>query len=138
MDKNNRAERAAKLFANGYNCCQAALCAFAGDLGVDEETLYKVSEGFGSGMGTGNGVCGACIGAGMVAGLANSDGDITNPGQTKNKSRSIAADIQRKFVEEAGALICKEIKTGNDGKMFTSCEACVRIAVRAAEEALGL
>ena len=46
--------------------------------------------------------------------------------------------MQRRFAEEAKALICKEIKTGNNGKAFTSCDDCIRIAVKIAEEELGL
>jgi hypothetical protein len=46
--------------------------------------------------------------------------------------------MQKKFVEQAKALICKDIKTGNDGKAFTSCNDCIKIAVRIAEEELGL
>ena len=40
--------------------------------------------------------------------------------------------------EQAKALICRDIKTGNDGKAFTSCDECIRIAVRLVEEELGL
>ena len=46
--------------------------------------------------------------------------------------------MQKKFIEQAGALICKEIKTGNNGKAWTSCDDCIRIAVRLVEEELGL
>jgi hypothetical protein len=46
--------------------------------------------------------------------------------------------MQKKFIERAGALICKEIKTGNDGKAWTSCDVCIKIAVRLVEEELGL
>lgn len=134
----DRAEKAVRLRSNGYNCCQAVACVFADEVGMDMETMYKVSEGFGGGMGTGLGVCGAVSGAAMICGMKDSNGDFEHPGMTKAKSMRDAGTIQRKFVEEAKALVCKEIKTGNDGGMYTSCPDCLRIAVRATEEVLGL
>ena len=134
----NRAEKAVEKHAMGYNCCQAVACAFADELGVDESVLYKICEGFGFGMGNAEGVCGAMSGAAIVAGLVYSDGDIENAGMTKAKTTKAAALMQNKFRERAGALYCIDIKTGNNGKMFTSCSNCVRIAAELVEEELGL
>ena len=133
-----REERADALHREGYNCAQAVACVFADETGLDASTLYKVSEGFGAGMGTARGVCGAVSGAAIVAGLINSDGDTENPGQTKLRTTKAAGAIQRKFAEEAGALVCREIKTGNNGGPFTSCTDCIKIAVRLTEDVLGL
>jgi len=134
----NRAERADELHRKGYNCCQSVACVFAEEAGLDEATMYKVSEGFGAGMGTAKGVCGAVSGAAIVAGMILSDGNIADPGKTKANTTKAAGMIQRKFTEEAKALICKEIKTGNNGVSFTSCSDCIKIAVRLTEEVLGL
>ena len=103
----DRAERADQLHRRGYNCCQAVACVFAEEVGMDEATLYRVAEGFGAGMGTAKGVCGAVSGAAIISGLVNSDGNIDAPGQTKAKSTKAAGTIQRKFTEQAKALICK-------------------------------
>ena len=134
----DRAERAEKLHREGYNCCQAVACVFADAVGVDEAMLYRIGEGFGAGMGTGKGVCGAVSGAAMIAGIVHSDGNTADPGNTKRFSTRAAGNIQRKFVEQAKRLYCLDIKTGNNGQMFTSCDDCIRIAVRLAEEELGL
>ena len=135
MDK---AEKAVANHRNGYNCCQAVACAFADEVGIDESLLYKMGEGFGAGMGTTQGVCGALSGAAMLAGLVHSDGNTELAGQTKAKTTRCSGMMQRKFVERAKALICKDIKTGNDGKPFTSCSDCIRIATEIVEEELGL
>ena len=82
----DRAEKAVKMHRDGYNCCQSVVCALADAVGMDESLLYKIGEGFGAGMGTGKGVCGAISGAAILAGIVNSDGVISNPGQTKKKS----------------------------------------------------
>ena len=34
-------------FEKGYNCAQAVACAYADDLGIDEELLFRLTEGFG-------------------------------------------------------------------------------------------
>ena len=134
----DRAEAAVAKHRNGYNCCQAVACVFADEVGVDESLLYRMGEGFGAGMGTTQGVCGAISGAAMLAGLVHSDGNVGHAGQTKAKTTRIAGIMQKKFVEQVGALKCKDIKTGNDGKAFTSCADCIRIAARLVEEELGL
>jgi C_GCAxxG_C_C family probable redox protein len=134
----DRAEKAAMLHREGYNCCQAVACVFADKVGVDESLLYKLGEGFGGGMGTAKGVCGAISGAAMLAGLVHSDGNINDPGNTKKETTRAAGMMQRKFVEQAKRLYCIDIKTGNNGQMFTSCDDCIKIGVRVAEEVLGL
>ena len=134
----DRAERADMLHRQGYNCAQAAACVFADAVGMDEATLYKVTEGFGAGMGTGRGVCGAVSGAAVIAGLLNSDGNTGDPGNTKAATTRLAGTIQRRFADQAQALICRDIKTGNNGQMFTSCTDCIKIAVKTAEEVLGI
>lgn len=138
MSEMNRAEKAVANHRNGYNCCQAVVCTFAEEVGMDESVLYKIGEGFGGGMGTAQGVCGAISGAAILAGLVYSDGDTEHAGRTKAKTTRSAGIMQKKFVERAKRLICRDIKTGNDGKAFTSCADCIRIATELVEEELGL
>ena len=52
-----------------YNCAQSVLVPFAGVVGVDEDTAYRMGANFGAGMKMGS-VCGALTGALMVLGLA--------------------------------------------------------------------
>ena len=135
MDK---AEAAVAKHRNGYNCCQAVAGVFADEVGIDEALLYRMAEGFGAGMGTTQGVCGAISGAAILAGLVHSDGNTEHAGQSKAKTTRIAGIMQKKFIEQAKALKCRDIKTGNDGKALTSCSDCIRIAARLVEEELGL
>lgn len=132
----NKVEEALKRHALGYNCSQAVACVFADEVGLDEALLYKLNEGYGAGMGNGRGVCGAIAGAVMIAGLKNCDGDIENAGGTKKSTYKIAAQMQNEFTERAKRLICRDIKSGNDGKAFTSCDDCIRIATEIAEKYL--
>ena len=134
----SKAEQAIKLHKKGYNCCQAVACVFADEVGLDESTLYKLGEGFGAGMGNAMGVCGAFSGAAMLAGLVNSDGNVNDPGKSKSATMKVTAKMQKDFTDRAQRLLCKDIKTGNNGKPFTSCDACIRIATEIVEETLGL
>ena len=132
----SKADEAVKKHAAGYNCCQAVACVFADEVGMDESTLYRLGEGFGAGMGTAKGVCGAISGAAMLAGLVNSDGDTDHPAGTKASTMKLVAGMQKEFVARAQRLICIDIKTGNNGRPFTSCDDCIRIATEIAEETL--
>lgn len=133
-----KADIASAKHRNGYNCCQSVACAFAEEVGIDEALLYKMGEGFGAGMGTTQGVCGALSGAAMLAGLVYSDGNTEHAGLTKAKTTRAAGIMQKKFIERAKALICRDIKTGNNGSAWTSCDMCIRIATELVEEELGL
>lgn len=59
---------AGQAYGNGCNCSQAVFCAFAGDMGLDETTAYKLMEGFGGGFGAMQEVCGAfCVAAVVIS-----------------------------------------------------------------------
>ena len=62
-------ERAVRRFAEGFNCSQAIVSAYAEQFGLDEETALKIAAGFGGGMGRLGRTCGAVTGAFMVLGL---------------------------------------------------------------------
>lgn len=34
-----------------YNCCQAVICAYCAEYGIDDTEIFKLTEGFGLGMG---------------------------------------------------------------------------------------
>lgn len=131
----DRKQKAIELHNNGSNCAQAVLLAFADKVDIDEETLHKISEGFGAGMGTMNGTCGALSGAVMLAGLMNSDGDVDHPA-TKSSTYGIDRKLYLGFVEKSGASICRELKGVDTGKVLCSCSDCIRNAVDTVEEVL--
>ena len=65
--KMDKKELAIAYHDKKFNCCQAVACAFAEEVGVSEEVLFKAGEGFGLGMGGMEGTCGALSGAIMLA-----------------------------------------------------------------------
>ena len=125
-------ERVAEIkdkHTRGYNCAQIVLCSYAEELGIDEETLCRISEGFGAGMGGMMQTCGAVTAMFMALGLANSSGDLqacdTKP-QTMKKVRELAAEFEKKN----GSIVCRELKGIDTGKVLRSCDGCIEDGIR--------
>ena len=125
-------ERVAEIkdkHTRGYNCAQIVLCSYAEELGIDEETLFRISEGFGAGMGGMMQTCGAVTAMFMALGLANSSGDLqacdTKP-QTMKKVRELAAEFEKKN----GSIACRELKGIDTGKVLRSCDGCIEDGIR--------
>ena len=125
-------ERVAEIkdkHTRGYNCAQIVLCSYAEELGIDEETLFRISEGFCAGMGGMMQTCGAVTAMFMALGLANSSGDLqacdTKP-QTMKKVRELAAEFEKKN----GSIVCRELKGIDTGKVLRSCDGCIEDGIR--------
>ena len=125
-------ERVAEIkdkHTRGYNCAQIVLCSYAEELGIDEETLFRISEGFRTGMGGMMQTCGAVTAMFMALGLANSSGDLqacdTKP-QTMKKVRELAAEFEKKN----GSIVCREVKGIDTGKVLRSCDGCIEDGIR--------
>ena len=41
-----KVEQAMAFHDKGYNCAQAVACSFCEEFGIDQETMFRVSEGF--------------------------------------------------------------------------------------------
>ena len=110
-----------------YNCAQGVLAAFAEELGMDEDTLFRVGANFGSGMRLGS-TCGAVTGALMVLGLAGV-GD-----------RDDATAFLRKVRDNhEGFLDCKDLLKLNmqtDVPKHEHCDGMVYELVSLTEETL--
>ncbi len=105
----NRVEKAAELFENGYNCSQAVFCAFSDKFGIDDETAMKLSSGFGGGFGRLREVCGAFSGCTMLIGLAT-ETDLSDPSQSKKDVYKKVREIKEEFEKtNGGSIICREL-----------------------------
>lgn len=120
-----------------YNCAQAVACAFSEEINMEPEALFRITEGFGLGMGGAQSTCGALTGAIILAGLKNSDGNLSSP-KTKADTYRISKDLQKRFEEKAGATICKDLKGMESGAPLRSCSDCIRDGVEVVQEVLGL
>lgn len=135
--ENVKAKIADDMHNRKYNCCQSVACAFADELGVDMQTLFKAGEGFGFGMGGMQGICGALSGACIVAGFYSSDGDLEDP-KTKKHTTALALEMSKRFQEKTGALICRDLKGADTGVVLCTCPNCIKAGVEVVQEVLGL
>lgn len=125
-------ERVAEIkekHVKGYNCAQIVLCAYADVLGIDEETLFRISEGFGAGMGGMMQTCGAVTAMFMALGLSNSSGDL-QACDTKAKTMKKVRDLAAAFEQKNGSIICRELKGIDTGKVLRSCDGCIEDGIR--------
>ena len=122
-----RVDKVAEKHKSGYNCAQAVACAYCDLVGIDEETMFRMTEGLGLGMGGMEGTCGAVTAACVIAGAKNSTVEMGGPG-SKGATYKISKEIVRRFKEESGSVICKELKGITDGVVKRECVDCVRDA----------
>ena len=133
QEMNERAKKALEYHKKGYNCSQAVACSFCEEFGVDEETMFRMTEGLGLGMGGMEGTCGAVTAACVIAGAKNSTVEMGGPG-SKGATYKISKEIVRRFKEESCSVICKELKGVETGTPVKACPDCVKDAARILEE----
>ncbi len=119
----------------GYNCAQSVACTYCDLVGMDEATMFRLTEALGAGMGNKEGTCGAVSGACILAGLKNSTGNLEHP-DSKMNTYKIAAQIMDEFAKQNGSVVCKDLKGMETGKPLRSCPDCIRDAAALAEKIL--
>lgn len=95
-------------FLSGYNCTQAVTLAFAEEIGLDVESLAKLSSGFGGGMGRLREVCGTFSGVVMVVSQLYGYSEPKNLTGKKELYEKIRALAER-FRADNGSIICREL-----------------------------
>ncbi|NCC66413.1 MAG: C_GCAxxG_C_C family protein, partial [Spirochaetia bacterium] len=110
MKENTRSksyvERARDFRAQGFNCAQAVACTFAQEVGLDEQTLFRMVAGFGGGMGFHKATCGAISGAAVIVGLMTSATAVDTISKTTTYSR--IGSIVDAFYAKNKSLVCRE------------------------------
>lgn len=132
----NRIEKAAQYHKKGYNCSQAVACSFCDRMGMDEETVFKMTEGFGFGVSDSYGTCGAVTGMAVVLGAVNSSANLEMPNSKAATYQKVSA-LNAKFREKNQSTICRELKGMDSGNMLRSCDGCIEDAVRILSEYFG-
>lgn len=130
---NKKIQKADKLHKRGYNCAQAVACTFCEEVGIDEATMFKLSEGFGAGIGGFQSTCGAVSGAVLVAGLKNSTGDLLHPA-SKDSTYKLSKQIVDEFIRMNGSEVCKDLKGIETNRVLRSCPGCIEDAVTLVEQ----
>ena len=122
-----RVEQTIERHNRGYNCAQAVACTYCDLVGMDEETMFRVTEGFGAGQGSMTGTCGALAGACALAGMKRSTGNMVKP-DSKAATYQLSREIMNRFKAQNGSVICKELKGIADGVVRRECIDCVKDA----------
>lgn len=130
-----RVEETIMRHDKGFNCAQAVACTYCDLVGVDEETMFKMTEALGLGMGGMEGTCGAVSGACVLAGMKNSSGNLEAP-NSKAASYKLSREIVRRFAEQNGATACKDLKGIETGTVLRPCADCIKDAAAIAEQVL--
>lgn len=128
-----RVDKVAEKHKSGYNCAQAVACAYCDLVGIDEETMFRMTEGLGLGMGGMEGTCGALTGACVIAGMKNSCGNLDNP-ISKGETYQYSRQILKKFLDQNKATRCKDLKGVETGVVLRGCQDCIRDAAKFLEE----
>ena len=102
-----REKQAVRNFADGCNCAQSVLMAYADVLGLTREQAAMVSVGFGGGMGRLRLHCGAFSAAVMLAGALEGANGADKAHRTQTYARVQA--IHRNFVDVNGTISCAEL-----------------------------
>ena len=110
-----KADMAIAFHDKGYNCAQAVACSFCQEFGVAEEEMFRIAEGFG---------------------LENSVGEPEKGRLTKGDTYRKVKEYVKKFQEQNGSYLCRELKGVETGKVLRSCPDCIRDAVALTEEYL--
>lgn len=126
---------ALKKHDHGYNCAQSVACTFCEEMGIDEETMFRITEGMGLGMGSMDGTCGAIGAAAILSGLKNSTVHLDHP-DSKAVSYKSSRQCLNDFKDQNGSIICRELKGVDTGKVLRSCNDCIADAVRIIEKEL--
>ena len=134
VGKSDKVVKAITNHHNKFNCAQAVACVFAEDLGMDEQTVFRIMEGFGFGMGSMH-ECGAVSAMAAVAGLKESDGNLQSPASKKTSYKASKAMLKA-FEEKNGSTICSVIKGVETKKVLRSCDGCVEDATEIIERYL--
>lgn len=103
-----KGEIAKNYFENGYNCAQAVALAFSDEMGLDCDTVARLTGGFGGGIGRMREVCGTVSGAAFVMSALYGSSD---PKDSKAKA-DLYAMIQQvagEFKQINGSVVCREL-----------------------------
>ncbi len=143
-----RIDMAVEKFLAGYNCAQAVVWTFSGDLGLAPDTALKLACGLGAGMARRQEVCGAVAGGTLVLGLRYGRGegqDRLATEETYDKTQTLL----RRFEDIHGTCNCRRLLGGCDittpegRKAYTdrdllrsTCAHCVRTVAEILDELL--
>ncbi|NCB92581.1 MAG: C_GCAxxG_C_C family protein [Clostridia bacterium] len=131
----DKLKTASENYRLGCTCSQAVFCAYAKELGLEEEKAYRLMEGFGEGCGGMQEVCGALSASTAIISFYCSAGN-PDDGNSKELTFQKIHQAEEMFKKEYGGLTCREILHGQCPKQF-QCGMKVKDAILIIEFVLG-
>jgi C_GCAxxG_C_C family probable redox protein len=104
----NKSEIAAGYMKSGYNCAQAIIKTYAGDVGVKGEDAVKMAAALGGGVGRNGLICGAVSGAALIIGMKYGTTDPLNF-PAKETAYNKTSELLERFRAEHKTVLCKEL-----------------------------
>lgn len=126
VNSEERAEKAVKLFSEGYNCAQAVYVAFSDIMELDPNLAARIVGSFGGGMGKMKETCGAVTGMVGVISMLHDTSDNKAP-VAKMQNYEHVRTVVEHFREQNGSIICRELRSDAVVEKV-SCKELVRRA----------
>lgn len=108
MAPSKKADDACALFIGGFSCSQAVLASFSEELGMDKETAYKISCGFGAGIARSGNICGTVSGALMVIGLMYGKA-VPEDNAARETTYALVQEFLKNYSALHGSVMCPEL-----------------------------
>lgn len=100
-------ELAYQYFMLGFNCSQSVAAAFSKELGLPEESVLRMTAGFGAGMGRLREVCGAFSGAVFVLSCLYGSADPSQKSQLYARVQELSD--QYRSQNGGDSIVCREL-----------------------------
>ena len=144
MERKNYEDIASELFLKGGNCAQAIFLTFQEEIGLDEDSMIRLSAPFGGGCAGMREMCGAVSGMVMVMGCLTASSDYGDTAAKRALYKRVQSLVD-KFEAENGSKVCAELLQLIKGsrpdpalrsEAYYRSRPCVRL-VRSAARILG-
>lgn len=103
-----RVQKARRLFAEGYNCAQSVLLAYADVWGIELSLAATMAAPFGGGIGKMREVCGTVSSMAMMAGFMEPAADPSDK-EAKKRVYALVQELAGLFRQANGSILCREL-----------------------------
>lgn len=129
--------QAMNKFEKGYNCAQTVACTYADEIGLEEELIFRLTEGFGGGFAHMGHMCGVLSGLTMVESYRMCK-DMEHMPEGKFVTYEQIQPLIQRFEAEMGYVNCHDILAHHDQTLIQGkkacCRACVKLACQILDE----
>lgn len=126
VNTEERAEKAVKLFSEGYNCAQAVYVTFSDIMELDPNLAARIVGSFGGGMGKMHETCGTVTAMAGIISMLHDTSDNKAPAAKMQNYEHVRTVVEH-FREQNGSIICRELRS-DTVEQKVSCKELIRRA----------